>query len=407
MGDNTIKGTVIVGAGQAALSCSSKLRALGYEKPITLIGEEDFPPYQRPPLSKAYLLNETGREDLFLRPSSFYEDQNISLKLGQRVEAIDPAAKSLTVGGDVVEYENLVLATGTTPRRLPAAAGGDLGNCFTIRSIADIDRLAPHVRKGQRLLVIGGGYIGLEVAAVAVKLGLEVTLVEASERILQRVAAPETSDYFRKLHSERGVRILESTSLERLEGEGTVSGATLANGETLAADFVVLGIGVTANAELAEQAGLSVENGIRTNEKGQTSDPSIWSIGDCASFPHERGQIRLESVGHAIDHGNLVAANIMEQDKSYVAKPWFWSDQYEVKLQIAGLNTGYDNVVVRKSDDIVQSVWYYEGDRLLAVDAMNDARAYMVGKRLIESGKSPSKDMVSDLSIDLKALLKA
>lgn len=397
---------VIVGAGQAGAAVAAKLRALGHDGPITLIGEEPSPPYQRPPLSKAYLLGEMEEERLWLRAPDFWVQQNITLRLGAKVTAIDTAAQTVTLGGETLAYDDLVLTTGSTPRRLPAAVGGDLAGVYTVRTLADVDAMRAEFQPGRNLVVVGGGYIGLEAAAVARKLGLNVTVIEMAPRILQRVAAPETSAYFRKLHGDAGAVILEETGLDRLLGEGRVTGVRLKDGRELPADFVIAGVGITPGADLAQAAGIAIENGIRTDEHGQTSAPHVWAAGDCASFPHDGGRIRLESVGNAIDQGELVAENIMGAGKAYQAKPWFWSDQYDCKLQIAGLNTGYDRVVTRGTAEAV-SYWYYQGDRLLAVDAMNDSRAYMVGKRLIEMGKSPDATQISDPATDLKALLKA
>jgi len=398
-------GIVILGAGQAGASVAAKLRALGHTGPVTLIGEETAPPYQRPPLSKGYLLGEMELERLYLRAPSFWADQNVTLRLGTPVTAIDPAAQSLTLGDEVIPYDRLVLTTGSSPRRLPAAIGGDLPGVHTVRTLADVDAMAPEFRSGARLLVVGGGYIGLEAAAVAAKLGLSVTLVEMAPRILQRVASAETADYFRKLHQDHGVTILEGVGLDRLSGDGRVRTAKLSDRRELPVDFVIVGAGITPNTGLAEAAGLALENGIRTDAKGRTSDPRIWAAGDCASFPYQGGRIRLESVGNAIDQAELVAENILGADRDYSAKPWFWSDQYDVKLQIAGLNTGYDRVITRP-DGAGLSIWYYAGARLLAVDAMNDPRAYMVGKRLIEAGRSPDPALVSDPATDLKALMR-
>lgn len=400
-------GIVIVGAGQAGASLAAKLRALGFDGPITMIGEEPAPPYQRPPLSKGYLLGEMELERLYLRSPAFWAEQNVNLRLGARVGGVDAKAKTVTIDGETLAYDQLALTTGARPRRLPAAMGGDLGNVFTVRTLADVDAMEPLFRKGCRALIVGGGYIGLEAAAVASKLGLQVTLVEAAPRILQRVAAPETSAYFRKLHQDHGVTILEGIGLDRLLGETTVTGARLADGREVAADLVVVGIGIQPNTELAEVAGLTIENGIRTDEMGRTSDPAIWASGDCASFPWRGGRIRLESVGNAIDQAECTAENMLGAGKAYEARPWFWSDQYDTKLQIAGLNTGYDRIITRPGDEGAVSFWYYQGDRLLAVDAMNDSRAYMIGKRLIESGKSPSAEMIAAPETDLKALLKA
>ena len=397
-----MSGIVIVGAGQAGASLAAKLRALGYAGSLTLIGEESAPPYQRPPLSKGYLLGEMELERLYLRAPSFWEEQNVTLRLGAKVTAIDPAARTLSFDGETIGYDKLALTTGSVPRRLPAAIGGALGGVYTVRTLADVDAMAPEFRQGRRLLVIGGGYIGLEAAAVAAKLGLEVTLVEMAPRILQRVASPETSAWFRNVHGDHGVKILEGTGLERLLGEDRVSAARLSDGTELAVDFVIVGVGIAPATELAEAAGLAIDNGIRTDEQGRTSDPSIWAAGDCASFPYRGGRLRLESVGNAIDQAEVVAENMLG-----AAKPWFWSDQYDVKLQIAGLNTGYDRIVTRRGEGDAVSFWYYQGDRLLALDAMNDSRAYMVGKRLIEMGKSPDPAAVENPATDLKALLKA
>lgn len=401
-----MSGVVIIGAGQAGAAAAAKLRALGYASDITLIGEETSPPYQRPPLSKAYLLGEMELERLFLRAPTFWEEQKVTLHLGARVTGIDTGARTVAFDGKTITYDDLILTTGSRPRELPAAVGGRLQGVFTVRTLADVDRMAPAFRAGANALIVGGGYIGLEAAAVAAKLGLNVTLIEAAPRILQRVAAPETSDYFRKLHGDHGVTILEGVGLDRLLGEGHVTGARLADGRELPADLVIVGIGILPNSDLAEAAGLAIENGIRTDSHGRTSDPHVWSAGDCASFPYQGGRIRLESVGNAIDQAEIVAANIAGAAKDYEAKPWFWSDQYDVKLQIAGLNTGYDQIVTRPGDGGAVSYWYYQGDRLLAVDAMNDGRAYMIGKRLIEAGKSPDKAVIADPAADLKALLK-
>ena len=400
-------GIVVIGAGQAGAALVAKLRALGYAGDLTLVGAEPVPPYQRPPLSKQYLLKEMELERLFLRADSFYAEQNITLRLGAPVTAIDPAGKTVTVGGERLAYDQLALTTGSTPRRLPAAIGGDLAGVYTVRTLADVDAMAPEFRAGRRLLVVGGGYIGLEAAAVAAKLGLAVTLVEAAPRILQRVAAPETSDYFRAVHAAHGVTILEGTGLARLTGDGRVSGAVLADGRELPADFVIVGVGITPNTGLAEAARLTLDNGIATDAQGRTADPAIWAAGDCASFPWKGGRLRLESVGNAIDQAEVVAENMLGAGKDYTAQPWFWSDQYDVKLQIAGLNTGYDRIVTRRDGPEAVSFWYYGGGTLLAVDAMNDPRACMIGKRLIEMGKTPDPAVIADPAANLKALLKA
>lgn len=396
---------VIVGAGQAGVALAARLRAQGFAGDLTMLGAEVAPPYQRPPLSKKYLLGEMALERLYLRPASFYADQAVDLRTGVQVTGIDRAARRVMLGDQVLPYDGLALTTGATPRRLPAAVGGDLAGVHVMRDLTDADALAPAMVAGARIVIIGGGYIGLEAAAVAAKRGLDVTLIEAAPRILGRVAAPETADYFRALHQGHGVTLLEGTGLDRLLGEGHVTGVRLADGRVLPADLVLVGIGVTPNAGLAEAAGLAVDNGIAADAQGRTSDPAIWTAGDCASFPLGGARVRLEAVPNAIDMAECVADNMLGAGQVYVPKPWFWSDQYDVKLQITGLNTGFDRVVVRPADKPgSQSVWYFAGNRLLAVDAMNDPRAYMVAKRLIDAGRSIDAGAVADPGTDLKAL---
>ncbi|MEL6118385.1 MAG: FAD-dependent oxidoreductase [Pseudomonadota bacterium] len=401
-------GIVVVGAGQAGASVVAKLRALNYQGEITLIGEEPAPPYQRPPLSKKYLLGEMDLERMYLRPESFYAEQSIDLRLNEEVTSIVPGAKEVTTTNHTIEYDHLVLATGSVPRTLPATMGGDLDGVYLVRGLSDVDAMAPEFKEGAHVLIVGGGYIGLEAAAVAAKKGLKVTLIEMADRILKRVASPETSDYFRDIHQSHGVEIRENTGLERLVGNGRVTGAHLADGEELNVDFVIVGVGIDPATQLADMAGVEVENGIKTDEFCRTSDPNIWAAGDCASFLFRGQRVRLESVPNAHDMAECVAENIMGAEKTYVAQPWFWSDQYDIKLQISGLNTGYDQVITRpdgKGKGV--SFWYFKGDELLAVDAVNEPRAYMVGKRLIDAGKSPSPDQIADTGLELKTLLKA
>jgi len=399
---------IIVGGGQAAASLAHKMRSLGFDGALTMMCEEKTPPYQRPPLSKKYLLGEMALERLYLRPEHYYVEQNITLHLGERVNAIDRQSNEIITEKGQYAYDRLVLATGSTPRLLPAHLGGTLENVFSVRNLKDADSLAPHMKEGKRLLIIGGGYIGLEAAAVAAARGMDVTLIEMSERILQRVAAPQTSDYFRSLHQSHGVSIKEQTGLTRLLGQnGQVVGAELSDGSTLEIDLAILGIGITPATNLAQDCGLAFENGIRVDALGRSSDPNIWAAGDCCSFPYKDGYLRLESVPNAIDQAEVIAQNIMGAEIAYIPKPWFWSDQYDVKLQIAGLNTGYDKIIERKNPTLLsQSFWYYAQDTLIAVDAMNDPRAYMVAKKLIESGLTPDPALVEDASSNLKDLLK-
>lgn len=393
---------IIAGAGQAGASAAARLRALGFDGALTLIGDEPAPPYQRPPLSKKYLLGEMEVERLYLRPERFYADAGIELRTGVAVQAIDRARRVVATGAGDLPYDALILTTGSRPRPLPAGLGADPARVHLVRTLADVDRMAPAFVAGRRLVIVGGGYIGLEAAAVAARLGLWVTLVEMAPRILQRVAAPETSDHFRALHRAQGVEVLEATGLLSLAG----GRAVLSDGQVREYDFVIAGIGILPNDGLAVAAGLECDGGIVVNARGQTSDPAIWAAGDCARFPYRGQMLRLESVQNAIDQAEAVAANLMGAGQDYVPRPWFWSDQYDTKLQIAGLNAGYDRVVVRHGAQPGASAhWYYRGAELLAVDAINEPRCYMVAKRLIDAGQSPLPERVADPGVELKALL--
>ncbi|WP_340107170.1 NAD(P)/FAD-dependent oxidoreductase [Pikeienuella sp. HZG-20] len=397
---------VIIGGGQAGAAMAAKLRALGHQGPLTLVCEEPAPPYQRPPLSKKYLLGEMEEARLYLRPAEYYADQKIALLTGLAAARIDRTAREVTLSdGRTLAYDRLALTTGARPRLLPATIGGALGGVYPVRTLGDVDAMAAEFRAGARVLIVGGGYIGLEAAAVAALRGLRVTLIELADRILQRVAAPETSAYFRALHQRHGVAIREGVALERLEGADRVTRAALSTGETLDIDFALVGVGVLPNQELAAAAGLMVGDGIEVDAAGRTSDPAIFAAGDCASFPYGGQRVRLECVQNAIDQAEAAAAAMLGEAVSYAPTPWFWSDQYDVKLQIAGLNRGYERTFLRPGANGAQSVWYYRGDRLIAVDAMNDPRAYMVGKRLIEAGKSPPPEMASDPAVEVKSLL--
>ncbi|MFN3937319.1 MAG: NAD(P)/FAD-dependent oxidoreductase [Gemmobacter sp.] len=396
---------VIVGAGQAGASLASRLRAEGFAGSLTLIGAEPVAPYQRPPLSKAYLLGEMPLDRLLLRAPEFWAAQQIDLRTGIAVRSVDRQTRRVLLSdGSALPYDALALTTGARPRRLPMAIGGSLSGVHVVRSLADVDAMAPEFRSGRQVAIVGGGYIGLEAAAVAAQRGLAVTVIEAAPRILARVACAETADWFRSLHRSHGVIVREGVALERLEGEGHVTGARLADGTLVGADFVIVGIGILPDTELAAAAGLAIHDGIATDAFGRTDDPAIWAAGDCASFPLQRGRLRLESVPNAIDMADCVARNMLGAAEPYSPKPWFWSDQYDVKLQIAGLGAGADRIIVRDTAP-ARSHWYYSGERLIAVDAMNDPRAFMVARRLIEDGRTPAQSAVANPATDLRTLL--
>jgi 3-phenylpropionate/trans-cinnamate dioxygenase ferredoxin reductase component len=399
---------VIVGAGQAGFALAAKLRALKDTRPITIIGAEDCLPYQRPPLTKKYLLGEMSFDRLLFRPEHWYPDNDVEIRLSTWVEQIRRDNRTIVMqDGSRLEYETLALTTGSTPRRLPAAVGGDLDGVYVARDKRDADLLADEMRAGRRVLIIGGGYIGLEAAAVARHRGLEVTVIEMGERILQRVAAKETADIMRVIHQDRDVVIREGTGLKHLIGrEGRVVAAELSDGSRIDVDFVIVGIGVVPNDQLAKEAGLDVANGIIVDSHARTSDPAIYAAGDCAALPWNGGRIRLESVQNAVDQADAAAAVIAGGTEAYEPRPWFWSDQYDVKLQIAGFNQGYDSTLLRPgAREGSASVWYFKAGTFIAVDAINDARAYVTGKKLLETGITPDRAVLADPSSDLKSLL--
>jgi 3-phenylpropionate/trans-cinnamate dioxygenase ferredoxin reductase subunit len=400
--------TIIIGGSHAALALAAELRKLSADVDITIVYADQGLPYQRPPLSKAFMSQQVTLEQILLRPEDWYEANRITLKAGRTVDAIDRQARTVTLSdGTVLGYDNLVLATGARPRRLPPAIGGTMDNVYVMRDLGDALTLMNRMTEGARLVVIGGGYIGLEAASEAAKKGVQVTVIEAADRILKRVACAETSDDVRALHHAHGVRIFENASLSRIVGDnGIATGVELSDGSVIAADFIVTGIGVNPDTALAESAGLAIANGITVDSHLQTSDPSIYAIGDCASFPYKGQMIRLESVQNANDMGVVVAQNILGGAIDYKPVPWFWSDQYDLKLQIAGLNLGYDTVVTRPgAREGAKSHFYFKGDELLAADCLNDSMTYMITRRILEGGKTLTRAQVNDHSLNLKSLL--
>lgn len=402
----TARRLVIIGAGEAALSALATLRAADATCSVTLVGDEPHLPYRRPPLSKACLVEEVHVDALALRPREWFA--GVELRLGRRAEAIDRAQGEVRLDdGSAIPYDALLLCTGTRARPLPAAIGSDLLGVHTLRSLADAARLKSELFPDRRLLVVGGGYVGLEVAAAARMCGLKVTLVETGPRILGRVACAATADHLRALHLSRGVDIREGIGLAALSGGARVETARLTDGTELTVDLVVAGIGAIPNQELAESAGLAVADGIAVDAFCRTSDPVILAAGDCASFPHGNGRRRLESVQNATDHGAAAAATLLGQERPYRPLPWFWSDQYDTKLQIAGLGEGHDRIVVREGRrPQARSLWYLRDGQLLAVDAIDDPAAYMVARRLLAAGISPDPTMIADGGAALGDLLR-
>jgi len=404
-----IRRVIIIGAGQAGGETAQRLRQGGFEGEITLIGEEPAAPYQRPPLSKAYLKGEYDIDRLMLRPASVYSEERIALLTKTRGVWIDRANRKVRVeGGRELPYDALVLATGAKPRKLPLV-GADLDGVHLFRTAADVDAVRARFVSGAKLIVIGAGYIGLEVAAVARQLGLEVTVVETAVRPLARVTSPEVAGFFLDEHTRQGVRFVLGGQPALIKGQDRVTGVALTDGAELPADLVIAGIGVTPDVAIAEQCGLTVNNGIVTDRHCRTSDPNIFAIGDCAARPmvHYEGRIaRLESVHNAVEGAKIVAATLTGGKEHTEEAPWFWSDQYDLKLQIAGLFHGYDHVAFRGvMADRAFAAFYYKGDKLIAVDAVNRPAEYLGAKMLIQTNRTLPPSVIEDMSRPMKELV--
>jgi 3-phenylpropionate/trans-cinnamate dioxygenase ferredoxin reductase subunit len=381
------------------------LRHEKYDGEIVLIGDEPYLPYQRPPLSKKYLAGEMPAERLYLRPASFYDDPQISLHLDTRVTAIHPSGRTLAVdSGEEIAYDTLILALGSRARTL-RVDGADLPHVHYLRTIADVEAIRAELDVGRRLVVIGGGYIGLEVAAVARTLDLDVTVVEMADRVMSRVVSAEISDFYQIEHTRQGVKLRLSSTVKALLGRKRVRQVVLDDGEEIPADFVIIGTGIVPNTELALEAGLDVGNGIVVDEQCRTSDPHIYAIGDCTSHPNEiyGRRIRLESVHNALEQAKTAANNICGKQTRYSDVPWFWSDQYDLKLQIAGLSEGYDDVVVRGNPaERSFSCLYLHKGRLIAVDAVNAPKDFVQSKALISAHAVIAREQLADTGKSLK-----
>jgi 3-phenylpropionate/trans-cinnamate dioxygenase ferredoxin reductase subunit len=400
-----MSGIVIIGAGQAAGQAAASLRQGKYEGSITILGNETQPPYQRPPLSKQYLSGELGMDRVMVRPEKFYADQDIALHTGTRVESVDRSAKTVTTSsGDSYEYDKLLIATGSRPRIL-TIPGSDLSGIHYLRTIDDVDSIREAMQTAKKICIVGGGYIGLEVAAVAVTSGLQVTVLEMEDRILQRVTTPEMSEYYHELHAGRGVNIRVKTGVSGFQGEDHVS-TVLCGDEKMDADLVIVGIGIIPNIELAEAAGLDCNNGITVDDHCRTSDPHIYAAGDCTNHPNPimGRRLRLESVPNAMEQARVSASNMLGADKVYASIPWFWSDQYDLKLQMVGFSADGDTSVQRGDKATNQfAVFYLKDGKVVSVDAVNSPREFMVCKQLY--GKAVDPAALSDTNVELKTLL--
>jgi 3-phenylpropionate/trans-cinnamate dioxygenase ferredoxin reductase subunit len=379
---------VIVGAGQAAGVAAASLREQGYGGAIAIVGEEAFPPYQRPPLSKNFLAGQMNAEQLLLKPEKFYAERNVDLKLGTRVEAIERDAMHVRLrGGETLPYSKLLLATGSRPRKL-SVPGADIAGVHYLRTLADVQAIRADMAAGRHAVVIGAGYIGLEAAAVAAKAGMSVVVLEAAERILGRVSGPIVADFFAGAHRAQGVEIRCGIRVEALEGSARVASVVCSDG-AVAADLVIVGIGIEPNVELAAEAGLTCDNGIVVDEFTRTSDPNIHAAGDCSNHPNALlgARMRLESVQNAIDQARAAASNLAGKARAYTELPWFWSNQYDMRLQIAGLSQGHDATLMRGSPPAgAFSVMYLRAGKLIAVDTVNAPRDHLAIRKLLAAG---------------------
>lgn len=406
----TTETVVIVGGGQAGAQAAVSLRQEGFAGRVVLIGDEPVLPYQRPPLSKTYLAGELARERLFVKPAAFYEKVDIEHILGETVGAIDSSQQLVSLqSGKTLHYDHLILATGGRVRELDCP-GASHPQVHYLRTLADVEAMQDKFTAGARIVVIGGGYVGLETAAVAVKHGLKVALLVARPTPLGRVTSPEVGKFFESVHREAGVTLCCNTGVVSIEddaGDGQVAAVVTDSGYRVLADMVVVGIGLLPNVELAASAGVASDNGILVDEYGRTSIDNIYAAGDCANHPNPiyQRRLRLESVQNAVDQGKSVAATICGKDKPYAQVPWFWSDQYDLKLQTAGINTGYDQAVVR--GEITSrsfAVFYLREGRLLAVDAINRPAEFVVARNILSKGLVVSAERLQDESIPAKAL---
>lgn len=416
MTESASQSVVVVGAGHATGEFVTALRQGGYGGRILVIGAESHLPYQRPPLSKTYLSGETTADSLYLKPRSTYERAHVEFLLDTRVEKIDRKHKHVVLSdGPSIEYDKLALNTGGRARRLTAGGAEkaeQLQNFHYVRTIQDIDRLRRHFERGLRLVIIGGGYIGLEVAAVAVKRGLRVTVLEALPRVLARVTAPEVSAFYERVHREAGVDVRTGVEVRGFEFDASkdaVSAVICGDGTRVPADVVIAGVGLVPNTELAQAAGLAVDNGIIVDEYSRTSDPDIVAAGDCTSHPSALfgRRIRLESVPNAVEQARTAAATLCGKQRPYNAVPWFWSDQYDLKLQMAGLSQGYDRLILRGSiQDNTFAAFYLKEGRIIAADTVNRPQEFMIAKRLVAECVAIDPQRLADESQPLKALLQ-
>ena len=404
-----MKNLVIVGGGQSAAQCVLTLKRNDFKNQITLISEEKHIPYQRPPLSKEYLSDEVTLERVYMKSKEFYDQNNVEIISSTKVISIDRNKKSLTLSNtENLQYENLVLATGSRVRKLEVE-GSHLSNINYLRTIEEADQLKKYFKLGKKLVVIGAGYIGLEVAAAAIKKGLGVTVIEMDDRVMNRTVDPIISKYFDSLHRSKGAEIILNAALERFEGRKEVEKVICSNGKILEADGVVVGVGIIPNQEIAKSAGLKCNNGIVVDKFGRTEDPFIFACGDCTNHPNPslNKNLRLESVHNALEQAKTVAFSLIGKPEKYDQIPWFWSDQYEEKLQIVGLSGDHDEIVTRGSmAERNFMLFFLKKGELIAINSVNNPKEFLISKKLVANKLKISSDVLCDQSTDLKNLLK-
>ena len=398
---------VIIGAGQAAGQCVATLKKLGCTNKIILIGEESHPPYQRPPLSKSFLEGKVGLERVYMKNREFYEENEVEFYPNTLVKEIDREEKKVrTSCGKEFEFEKLVIATGSRARELEIE-GTQLGNVYYLRTIDDVEKIKEQMSVCQNLSIIGAGYIGLEVAAVASELGMNVSIFEMADRSMNRTVDQKISEHFEDLHKTNGVNFYFQSNIEKLQGENFIDGVKLDDGSLIPTDILIIGIGIIPNQELAENAGLDCNNGILVNDKGITSDQSIFACGDCTNHPNKflNKNVRLESVQNALEQSKVVAANLMGQEKKYEVIPWFWSDQYNQKLQIVGMPEEHDEIVKREYADGF-SLFYLSNKTIISVTTVNNPKEFLICKKLVEKKVKISSDILTKTANDLNELVK-
>ena len=399
---------VVIGAGQSAIQCITSLKKEGYEGSITLVGEEEHLPYQRPPLSKGFLDNSINKERLYFKKLDFFTENKIQLKLGISATSVNIENNLVNLSDeDKLHFDKLVFATGSRVRLLDFP-GNDLDNIHYLRGLDDAENIKKGLEKSKHLVVIGAGYIGLEVAAIASEKGVKVSIEEMADRVMSRTVDPQISDYYLNLHQNNGVKFKFNTSLEEIKGQGQVESVVCSDGTSINADMVIIGAGVIPNTEIAQNSGVSCENGILVDEFGRTNFKNVFACGDCTSHPNKllNMQLRLESVHNAMEQSKAVAMSVLDKPAEYSQIPWFWSDQYDHKLQIVGISSSHDTVTMRGSTDASKFMLFYtRGEELVAVDAVNNPKDFLICRKLVANKVKIKTDMISDLNLNLNDLI--